>query len=249
MKKALFMITVLLCAALLIVGCASEQPTTQAPVDESVWKIVQGEDGLNIIHYTGSVKAVRIPDRINGMPVTSIGGVAFFGTQVTSVTIPNSVTSIGAGAFMNTPLTSVTIGNSVTTIGASAFADTQLTSVTIPNSVTSIGASAFAWTQLTSVTIPNSVTSIGDRAFASTQLTSVTIPDSVTSIGAYAFAWAPLTSVTFGGSETSFSYDYDESFPSAASLYAAYAEGGARTYVRNRNTWTKQKQSGTTNDA
>ena len=55
-----------------------------------------------------------------------------------------------------TNLTSVTIPDSVTSIGDWAFDDcTSLTSVTIPNSVTSIGGYAFDFcTSLTSVTIP-----------------------------------------------------------------------------------------------
>jgi hypothetical protein len=75
-----------------------------------------------------------------------------------------------------TNLTSVTIGNSVTSIGSKAFvACSGLTSVTIPNSVTSIGDYAFQWcSSLTSVTIGNSVTSIGDYAFyGCSSLTSI----------------------------------------------------------------------------
>ena len=130
------------------------------------------------------------------------------GTEITSLTIPNSVTSIGAYAFYGcTGLTSLTIPNSVTSIGAYAFEGcTGLTSLTIPNGVTSIGAYAFeGCTGLTSLTIPNGVTSIGARAFEGcTGLTSLTIPNSVTSIGSGAFSYCSgLTSVTIGNSVTS----------------------------------------------
>jgi hypothetical protein len=128
-----------------------------------------------IIGYSGSAEDVRIPDRINGRPVMSIGDEAFAWAPLTSVTIPNSVTSIGDFAFYETPLTSVTIPNSVTSIGDGAFAWAPLTSVTIPNSVTSIGEGAFADTSLTSVTIPNSVRYIGDGAFVGcSSLTTIT---------------------------------------------------------------------------
>jgi uncharacterized repeat protein (TIGR03803 family) len=81
--------------------------------------------------------------------------------------IPSSVIKIGGGAFSGcTNLTNVTIPNSVTSIGDSVFARCGLTSVTIPNSVTSIGDYAFYnCFSLPSVTIPNSVTSIGEGAF------------------------------------------------------------------------------------
>jgi len=121
-----------------------------------------------------------------------IGNGAFKGcSNITNITIPNSVTSIGSSAFSGCDgLTSITIPNSVTSIGSSAFYDCSgLTSITIPNSVTSIGDWAFEdCTGLTSVTIPNSVTSIGYQAFSDcTGLTSVTIPNSVISIGDWGF--------------------------------------------------------------
>lgn len=64
-------------------------------------------------------------------------------------------------------LTSVTIGDSVTVIGSSAFYGCgALKSVTIGNSVVSIGSSAFyGCTSLSSVTIGNQVISIGKDAF------------------------------------------------------------------------------------
>ena len=87
-------------------------------------------------------------------------------------------------------LTSVTIGNSVTSIDKGAFSCCSgLTSVTIPDSVTSIGYRSFELCYgLTSVTIGNSVKSIDDYAFENcSALTSIVIPDSVTSIGERAF--------------------------------------------------------------
>jgi hypothetical protein len=98
---------------------------------------------VTITGYTGSVNDVRIPDRINGLPVMAIGEEAFWNTRLTSVIIGDSVMLIGNAAFANTRLTSVIIGDSVMLIGNAAFASTRLTSVTIPNSVTSIGAGAF----------------------------------------------------------------------------------------------------------
>ena len=99
----------------------------------------------------------------------SISGSAFQDyTNLTSVTIPNSVTSIGNMAFSGcSGLSNITIPNSVTSIGDAAFADCSgLTTVTIGNSVTSIGLNAFMdCSGLTTVTIGNSVTNIGKQAF------------------------------------------------------------------------------------
>jgi hypothetical protein len=77
---------------------------------------------VTITGYTGTSGVVAIPSTIDVLPVTSIESDAFYGSSITSVTIPNSVTSIGDDAFSYCSLTSVTIGNSVTSIGDYAFA-------------------------------------------------------------------------------------------------------------------------------
>ena len=143
-----------------------------------------------------------IPNEIEGLPVTSIGDVAFFGCEsLTSINIPNSVTSIEGGAFAwCESLTSISIPDGVTSIGNGAFRSCRsLTSITIPDGVTSIGDYAFSGCfALTSITIPEGVTSIGYQAFwGCSSLTSITIPEGVTSIGNYAFfGCSSLTSIT-----------------------------------------------------
>jgi hypothetical protein len=124
------------------------------------------------------------------------------------------------------------------------YANQYIKGIFLPATLTGIGRNAFAGcAYLTSVIIPTGVTSIAASAFSGCDsLASVTIPASVTSIGDHAFytTTASLTSVTFGGSETSFSRDYDESFPYSASLYSAYVVGGAGTYMRNGRSWAKR---------
>ncbi len=159
--------------------------------------------GYCIIAYNGYDKDIILPKKYRGKKIVQILPNAFAGSDITSITIPDSVTSIGEKVFRNCrSLTSITIPDSVTSIGESAFEYcTGLTSVTIGNGVTSIGESAFRCCEsLTSVTIGNGVTSIGERAFFDcTSLTSITIPESVTSIGDEAFvSCTGLTSVTIG---------------------------------------------------
>ena len=121
--------------------------------------------------------------------VTSIVKDAFYGSNIVSITIPDSVTSIGGRAFYNcSSLTSITIPDSVTSIGGHAFSncdslpvennlryadtyldgavDRSLSTYTIKKGTKWIGEGAFIrCSSLTSITIPDSVTSIGDDAF------------------------------------------------------------------------------------
>ena len=101
--------------------------------------------------------------------------------------------SIGDYAFRYcSNLTSITIGESVTSIGNYAFYYCSgLTSITIPEGILSIGTYAFSGCDsLTSVDFGDNsqLASIGSRAFYDcSSLTSITIPENVTSLGNAAF--------------------------------------------------------------
>src|SRR5256885_11404979 len=104
--------------------------------------VTNADSTLTITGYTGSGGDVTIPGTINGLPVVSVGDVAFYGyNSLSSVTIPNSVTSIGDSAFANcSDLSEVTMSTNVTSIADWAFNSCySLTSITFPNSVTNIG--------------------------------------------------------------------------------------------------------------
>ena len=212
---------------------------------------IKSDGTLEVAGVAASTTIADIPSSITKYGkiyhVTSIGDRAFYNcTNLTSVTIPNSVTSIGERTFEYcTGLTSVTIPNSVTSIGGSTFKDClKLTSVTIGNNVTSIGEKAFyGCNGLTSVTIPNSVTSIRDEAFYSCRgLTSVTIGTNVTSIGEKAFSFCGLTSVTIPNSVTSIG---EEAFNQCTSLTSVTIGNGVTSignsafyYCRNLSSVT-----------
>ena len=171
------------------------------PLDYLTYEISDGE--VTITDCDTSISGeLTISETIEGYPVTGIGYWAFENcTDLTNVTIPDSVIYIGSGAFRDcTGLTNVKIPDSVISIGDNAFDGCgNLTSITIPNSITSIGNCTFeSCAKLTYITIPNSVTSIGDHAFdGCTGLTGITIPGSVISIGDGAFVHCEnLTSIT-----------------------------------------------------
>lgn len=163
---------------------------------------------------------VVIPPVYDGWPVTSIG--EFYNSNLTGITIPDSIKSIGRSAFWGSRLTSVTIPGSVTFIDEGAFGScTYLTGITVDagnSEYSSVEGVLFNKDQTTivaypagipgSYTIPNTVTSIGVDAFTGCRyLTGVTIPNSVTSIGGNAFAnCSAITAITIPNSVTFIGY-------------------------------------------
>lgn len=101
--------------------------------------------------------------------LTSVPSEAFSGcTNLSSVTIPDSVTSIENNAFYDCyDLSSVILNNNLSSIGDEAFYECYaLSSINIPNNVTSIGSQTFyTCRSLTFVNIPSNVTNIGSDAF------------------------------------------------------------------------------------
>ena len=169
--------------------------------------------------------------------VTSIGINAFKNcTNLTSITLPNSLISIGDYAFRACAgLTSITIPSGVTSIGNTAFYNcTSLTSITLPNTLTSIGPSAFnGCSGIQSITIPSGVISIGNTAFQNcTSLTSITIPDGVTTIGSYVFtSCTSLTSITIPNSVTSIGTNAFQNCLSLTSITLPYSLTNIGTFT------------------
>ena len=170
--------------------------------DEAIVTYKGASPSSTFYEYVGNV---TIPETVTWegttYPVTAIGEGAFNNcTELTGITIPNSIIDIRENAFAGcNRLTSVEIPNSVTAIGTSAFDRcSNLVSAIIGNSVLTIANNAFAQCgKLHDLVIGNSVTSIGLAAFTMCyNLGSVNIPSSVTEIGSLAFDDANVDYIT-----------------------------------------------------
>ena len=125
--------------------------------------------------------------------ITNIGTMAFSGlSNLTSVSIPDTVKAIGNNAFHDcSELHTVTIPSSVTTIENDAFSYcASLESIMIPESVKTIGQFAFQHCdKLTTVKLPSSITVIPHLAFLDCySLVNIQIPEKVIKIEQGAFS-------------------------------------------------------------
>ncbi len=169
---------------------------------------------ITIDGYTGPGGNLGIPAILNGLPVTTIRGLAFYGqTSLTSVTISNGVASIGNDAFFGCAnMTNVSLPNSLTNIADKAFESCLgLGSITIPAGVTNLGDSVFFnCNGLTAINVSSTnpaYSSVAGVLFNKGKTTlietpvlisgSYTVPSTVTSIGDNAFCGCSnLTSIS-----------------------------------------------------
>lgn len=195
----------------------TEKPPAEPASARFTFKSYEDESfgiSLSITGSTGLSGDISVPEEIGGYTVRKISTRAFRdNTEITSVTIPNTVTEIEYAAFKGcTGLTSIAVENnnaSYASVDGVLF-DKSITTLvqypigrqdaaySIPDSVTEIFEFAFSGSvNLTSVTIPNSVTTFGQYAFEGCSgLMDITIPSSVTKIGTCTFSECTgLTSV------------------------------------------------------
>ncbi|MBE7075428.1 MAG: leucine-rich repeat domain-containing protein, partial [Clostridiales bacterium] len=129
------------------------------------------------------ITSISLPNTI-----TTIGGYAFANCkQVTNVTIPASVTNIDGMAFAHSGVTNAVFSEGATYVGGFHMCN-SLTNVTIPSSVKTIGSWAFDGSNLTQINLPEGLETISDNAFAGNDFTEIYIPKNVKNIGGQAFS-------------------------------------------------------------
>ena len=158
-------------------------------------------NGVVLRKYYGMKSSVKIPDKIDDLPVVGIGAECFAVGQVTEVYFPDTVKFFKWG-------------------WEKAAGAQNMEVVVIPQGVTEIVDAAFyQFRSLKSVTIPDSVTEIGDAFNKCISLTNVEIPDSVTKIDLSAFKnCTSLTNATYKGVSYKIKNKYENNIEYSNSL-------------------------------
>lgn len=139
------------------------------------------------------------------------------------IRIPSSMNGVSLkeiyqDVFKGKSLTQVIFdaGSGLVRIHARAFQNNDLSTISLPNGLQRIDLWAFKDNNLTEITLPSSVNIIEQKAFDGNDIQRITIGANVTSIGTSVFS------------------NNNEGFK------AAYATGGAGTYVYVSGNWVKQ---------
>ncbi len=178
------------------------------------------KDGVTLIGYIGSGGDVTIPDKINGLPVTTIAESAFQNCPtLTSLTVPEGIKSIMGRAFdgcsglakVALPASVISLGTfpegqrnpfvncpkltSITVVAANPAYQTNADGILFNKEMTAL--LAYPGARAGSYTIPDNITTVGLGAFVGcVELTDVKVHRGVTALGSYAGGRAAINPFT-----------------------------------------------------
>jgi len=174
MNKILSFILIFI-GAVLLIGCG-----------DSDFGFEVNDNRVTITSYLGTNPHVRIPNRINGLPVVEIGCFAFAYLSnpvnavlghfvgysrviIESVRFNQNLERIGLAAFEESKISTITLSENIIYISARAFRNNfYLEEIIFNNRLKEIGSGAFANTALRELDFPNSLIWI-ETAFAYNQ--------------------------------------------------------------------------------
>ena len=181
---------------------------------------VKEDNTISIDYYSGFFPLLRIPDKIDGLPVTELdwrlneyNGESYkdkknyLAAVTVAVHIPDSVEILRTNAFNGfSRLTFVNIPSSLRSTENDVFANTNVYKLVFPEGITEIGVGyeenglnycSFGYMKhLRKVVFPESLKKIGNNAFAECpQLRKVTLPEGLEKIEFGAFQKSGLTEI------------------------------------------------------
>ncbi len=190
-NKKLFSIGIVLTLAVLLSSCGN---ATSAEVqntrftDDFKYKTYDGY--AEISQYTGIGGNVKIPEKIEGLPVTSVASKAFYSCEtLTSLNMPQTIELIGEKAFYNcSSLENIVFSDNITKIGSFAFKNTAWLNEQSDDFVI-VGDGVLVDYRGASqkVEIPEGVTAFEDAFADNYSITSIHLPSTLKSIGNGAF--------------------------------------------------------------
>ncbi len=181
----------LIIPALMVLAIVCAAPMASAADYPFTYEV--GENGVSIISCNVDFEGeIVIPDKIDGVAVTTIKAAAFSGAEgVTAITLPSGLITIDESAFEGcTSIKKIVIPDSVVAVGENAFAScASLTDLTIGKGLTKISKGMFeGCTSLSSVVLHKNIAEIDDYAFSCCDsLKDIIIYPYVTSMGNYVF--------------------------------------------------------------
>ena len=190
-NKRLLSFGIVITFALLLASCgnanSAEVQNTRFADD---FKYKTYDSYTEISGYTGVGGNVKIPDKIDSLPVKSIASEAFYSCEtLTSITIPQTVETIGEKAFYNcSSLESIAFSDNIAKIGSFAFKNTAWLSEQSDEFVI-VGDGVLVDYRGTSqkVVIPEGVTTFEDAFADNYSITSISLPSTLKSMGDGAF--------------------------------------------------------------
>ena len=214
---------------------AENEPKISVSIEGYLYVVSQS--GITIVGYEGNEVDLRIPSKIDGLPVIEIGSSAFARNKtIWSVIMPNTLLGIGSSAFDETEVRTIILPDGLLWIGEGAFARSKLTSILIPESVIDMERAVFYYCfhlrsvridaqievlkdtmffeciNLYDVKLPQTLRIIEEQAFYGCNLLEkVPFPSSLEEIGDRAFLdcdqFTPIVSETVKIGEQVFGYD------------------------------------------
>lgn len=194
-------------------------------------RIFPGCEMLTEVNYDTAFDTgipVRENDIVLPDGVSRIEELEYYGENITSIFIPDSVTEIGGAAFARCSfLKTVRLSNNLTAINGLFEGCSSLERIEIPDGVTSIEHESFMnCIMLNEVILPETLEVIGIDAFTRCeQLREIIIPKSVKRIDDWAFSYCTsLEKVVFMGNDISIGKNVFACCPDTLRFYNANGE-------------------------